>query len=227
MVIRINNSSIKAQLASYLSARNELEGGLYLDKEIIDALRGSNNSLQDFEKSISGCVKCEIGKSRTKFVFGDGNENADIVFIGEAPGHDEDLQGIPFVGRAGKLLDEILQDFGFTRKEVYICNILKCRPPGNRDPKPEEINNCEPYLWRQLELINPSMIVAVGRIAAQTLLKNETPIGKMRGTTFLYQGIPLFVIYHPAAVLRNPHFRENVNEDMKKIKAYYEKLMKE
>ena len=125
MVVRLNNPDIKTRLASYLSARSDLEGGLFLDKEIIKALDVSNDSLENYANSISGCVKCGIGKTRTKFVFGDGNENADIVFIGEAPGHDEDIQGVPFVGRAGKLLDEILLNFGFTRKEVYICNILK------------------------------------------------------------------------------------------------------
>ena len=184
MVEREHNSGIKDEIFAYLNARCELEGGLYLSEDIISGLSGTKRELANYRDSISGCVKCEIGKTRTKFVFGDGNPDAGIIFIGEAPGRDEDLQGVPFIGRAGKLLDEILSGFGFTRKEVYICNILKCRPPGNRDPNSEEIENCEPHLLRQLEIISPSMMVAVGRIAAQTLLKTDTPIGKMRGVKY-------------------------------------------
>lgn len=214
--------SIKEKFARYLEARRELEGGLYLQDETVKLLQEVFETLEAFGRRISGCQKCPLGKSRTNFVFGTGHSKAKMVMVGEAPGREEDLQGEPFVGRAGKLLDEILLSFGFRREEIYICNILKCRPPDNRDPSPEEITACEPYLWQQLELIKPRMIVALGRVAAQTMLKTTTPIGKMRTNTYLYQSIPFFVIYHPAAVLRNPGYRSAIDEDMKKIRAFYD-----
>lgn len=200
----------------------ELEGGLFLESLIADRIRKLLAALDEFEREIRECRKCQLGKSRTNFVFGDGSSRAEIVFIGEAPGRDEDLQGIPFVGRAGKLLDQILAGYGLSRKEVYICNILKCRPPGNRDPLPEEIEQCEPFLWKQLELISPRIIVALGSIAAQTLLKTTISIGRLRGNTYLYKNVPLIVTYHPAAVLRNPGLRRGIDEDMEKALSYFE-----
>lgn len=158
------------------------------------------------EARVSDCRLCDLHSSRTQTVFGVGNRNADWLIIGEAPGHDEDQQGEPFVGRAGQLLNAMLQAVGLQREQVYIANILKCRPPNNRDPKPEEVVCCEPYLLRQIELIRPRLILAVGRIAAQNLLNTQTPIGKLRGEVHRFRdtGIPLIATYHPAYLLRSP-----------------------
>jgi DNA polymerase len=149
-------------------------------------------------------------------VFGVGNRNADWLVIGEAPGKDEDLQGEPFVGRAGQLLNAMLQAIGLRREQVYIANILKCRPPDNRDPRPEEVECCEPYLLRQVELIAPKLILAVGRVAAQNLLKTDTPIGKLRGRVhdFRATGIPLIATYHPAYLLRSPMEKRKAWQDL-------------
>ena len=152
-------------------------------------------------------------------VFGVGNPRARVVFVGEAPGREEDEKGEPFVGEAGRLLDRILFAMGLTREEVYICNVEKCRPPGNRDPSPEEIAACEPFLKRQLAAIRPQLIVTLGRFAAQTLLREATPIGRLRGCWREYQGIPLMPTYHPAFLLRNPSGKREVWEDMKQVMA--------
>ncbi len=175
-----------------------------------------------FGFEISSCLKCSLGETRTNFVFGTGNRNAAVMFVGEAPGRDEDLQGEPFVGRAGGLLNQIIEAIGFTREEVYIGNILKCRPPGNRDPQPDEVAACEPHLHRQIELIQPVVICALGRIAAQTLLKTTASLGKLRERTHLYQDRPLVVTYHPAALLRNPNWKRPTWEDMKLLKKIHD-----
>ena len=158
------------------------------------------------EARVSDCRLCELHTSRTRTVFGVGNRSADWLVIGEAPGHDEDQQGEPFVGRAGQLLNAMLQAAGLRREQVYIANILKCRPPDNRDPKAEEVVCCEPYLLRQIELLQPRLILAVGRIAAQNLLNTQSPIGKLRGEVHRFRdtGIPLIATYHPAYLLRSP-----------------------
>jgi DNA polymerase len=169
-------------------------------------------------------MKCPLGKTRTKFVYGVGNARADIMFIGEAPGRDEDRQGEPFVGRAGKLLDKILDAMGYSRDEVYIANILKCRPPENRDPQPEEMKACMPYLLEQIRLIKPKFIVALGRIAAHGLLDTKTPLGKLRGRWHEFHGVPLLVTYHPAALLRSPQFKRPTWEDMQMLMAEYERI---
>jgi DNA polymerase len=161
-----------------------------------------SGSIDELNSQICECQKCVLGKSRTKFVFGVGNPKADIVLVGEAPGADEDAQGEPFVGRAGQLLNKILESVGFKREEVYICNILKCRPPGNRNPMPDEIEKCFPYLKFQIELINPKIIVALGKFAAETLLKIKDPLNKMRGKIHNYNGIKTMVTFHPAAFCR-------------------------
>ncbi|MCK5526639.1 MAG: uracil-DNA glycosylase, partial [Candidatus Latescibacteria bacterium] len=154
--------------------------------------------LDAFYDSIKDCQRCPLGKLRTHLVFGAGNPQADVMFIGEAPGREEDLQGKPFVGRAGQLLDKIIQAIQFTREQVYIANILKCRPPDNRDPEPEEIERCEPHLIRQIELIQPRIICALGRIAGQTLLKTSESLGNLREKVHQYHGVKLIVTYHPA-----------------------------
>ena len=179
------------------------------------------DTLETFCTSICDCQKCYLGSTRTNFVFGVGNPHADIIFVGEAPGEKEDLLGVPFVGRAGQLLDKILAAIDLRRDDVYICNILKCRPPNNRDPLPDEVELCEPYLKTQLSLINPKLIVALGRIAACTILKTKEPLKNLRNNTFKYEGIDLLVTYHPAALLRNPNFKQPAWEDFKLIRDRY------
>ena len=181
-------------------------------------------SLSEMNSAICECQKCALGSTRTKFVFGVGNPNADIVLIGEAPGADEDAQGVPFVGRAGQLLNKILEAIHFKREEVYICNILKCRPPNNREPQPEEVVQCEPYLWKQLELINPKIILCLGRISAQVLLKTTDSLTKLRENVHDYRGIPLLVTYHPAALLRNPNWKRPAWEDVQKLRKMYDEM---
>ena len=172
---------------------------------------GTNASINDLdlpslEQHVAQCQKCSLHQSRTQTVFGVGNPDADWMFVGEAPGGEEDRQGIPFVGRAGQLLTAILSALGLERDVVYIANVLKCRPPGNRDPDGEEVMRCEPYLYRQVELVNPKIIIAMGRFGAQSLLKTHESVGKLRGKKYSYSdtGIPLVVTYHPAYLLRSP-----------------------
>lgn len=170
----------------------------------------------ELQAQVAGCTLCELHSSRTQTVFGVGNRTADWLVIGEAPGKDEDQQGEPFVGRAGQLLNAMLQAIGLKRGQVYIANILKCRPPNNRDPKPEEVVCCEPYLLRQIELIKPGIILAVGRISAQNLLQTDTPIGKLRGRVHRFRdtGIPLVATYHPAYLLRSPVEKRKAWQDL-------------
>ena len=229
----MNRTEALKRFSAYLEARRELENGLFLDESIIERLKrlGHDHSIQletleQYEKRISNCTKCSLHKTRKNFVFGDGDSHADLVFIGEAPGNEEDLSGIPFVGPAGRLLDDIFHAVGIDRKKVYICNVLKCHPPGNRDPFPQEVKLCEPYLWRQLELIKPRMIVALGKVAANTLLKNNASLGAMRNVSYKYRGIPLVVTYHPGWLLRNSSKRPLVEEDMRRIKAQFLALLK-
>ena len=173
--------------------------------------------LEALRQQVAVCQNCELHQTRTQTVFGVGNPNADWLIIGEAPGADEDIQGEPFVGRAGKLLNNMLLAIGLQREQVFIANILKCRPPNNRDPRPEEVVACESYLRQQIDLIKPKMILAVGRIAAQNLLKVDTPIGKMRGKQYEFpdSDLPVFVTYHPAYLLRSPREKRKVWEDLK------------
>lgn len=172
------------------------------------------------------CTKCPLCKSRTQVVFGTGNPKAELMFIGEAPGADEDAQGLPFVGRAGQLLTKIIEAMGFKREDVYIANILKCRPPGNRPPKPEEIEQCEPYLLSQIDHIKPKMIVALGSFAAQTLLKTDKKISGLRGIFHDYHGVRLMPTFHPAYLLRNPNDKKLVWDDMKQVMAALNKPIK-
>ncbi len=183
------------------------------------------NTLDELYEEIHTCQRCPLGKTRTKFVFGKGNPNADLMLIGEAPGADEDKTGEPFVGRAGKLLTDILKAINFSRDEVYIANILKCRPPNNRDPLPSERETCMPYLMKQIELIKPKIILCLGRIAATTLLGTKLSLTKMRGEVYDFHGIKLMVTYHPAALLRNPHWKRPVWEDVQKLRKLYEEIV--
>jgi uracil-DNA glycosylase len=165
-----------------------------------------------------GCPRCRLATTRRHVVFGEGNEHAQVVVVGEAPGAEEDRTGRPFVGAAGKLLDLLLASVGFEREMVYICNVLKCRPPGNRNPEPDEVEACSPYLRRQLEMIRPRVILACGTFAAQTLLKTSLPIGRLRGGEHTVQGMPLVPTYHPAALLRNPGWVRATWEDLQRLR---------
>ena len=177
--------------------------------------------LDQFCNSISLCKECELGNTRNNFVFGTGDPNADLMLIGEAPGEKEDYEGEPFVGRAGKLLDKILRAINKNRKKgVYITNVLKCRPPNNRDPLPSEVSKCEPYLLKQITMIQPKLIVALGRISGKTLLKKDIPLKNMREMIHNYHGIPLKVTYHPAALLRNPNFKKYAWEDFQWVRDH-------
>lgn len=171
---------------------------------------------ESLEAAVSGCRACGLCETRTKTVFGVGDRRAELLVIGEAPGADEDRVGEPFVGRAGQLLDRMLAAIDLTRDRVYIANVLKCRPPGNRDPRPEEALQCEPYLMRQIELVNPRLILCVGRVAAQNLLRTETPVGRLRGRWLELgpRAIPLRVSYHPAYLLRSPEHKAKAWEDL-------------
>lgn len=175
----------------------------------------AGDTLPIIQAEVAGCQKCELAETRNKTVFGVGNPNARLCFLGEAPGADEDQQGEPFVGRAGQLLTRIIEACTLTRSDVYILNVLKCRPPGNRNPLPHEVTACRGYLDRQLALIRPEYICCLGTIAAQTLLETDTPIGRMRGKFFEYRGIQVMCTYHPAYLLRNPAAKKDVWEDMK------------
>ena len=192
-----------------------------------------NLFLEDFQKTrtlkelnakICNCQNCELGKTRTKFVFGVGNPNADAMLIGEAPGRDEDLQGEPFVGRAGKLLNDILKAVNFKREDVYIANILKCRPPNNRDPLPLEMETCIPYLHKQIDLIQPKVILCLGRVAANGLLDKKLSLGQLRENIYEFDGIKVIATYHPAALLRNPNWKRGCWEDVQKFRKLYDEL---
>jgi len=209
-------------LFRYLDQTRALYGNhIFLDVQTVKNSVQNTNDLKLFNSSICQCKKCPLGRTRINFVFGAGNPQADIVFVGEAPGEKEDLEGVPFVGRAGKLLDKILAAIELSRDDIYICNVLKCRPPKNRDPLPSEVDLCEPYLKTQLSLINPKLVVALGRIAACTILKTKEPLKNLRNQIFKYEGIDLLVTYHPAALLRNPNFKIPAWEDFKLIKEKY------
>jgi DNA polymerase len=172
--------------------------------------------LEIIRREVAACTRCaELAATRTQTVFGVGNINARLMFIGEAPGADEDRQGEPFVGKAGQLLTKIIEACRMKREEVYIANILKCRPPGNRNPEPDEVQNCRGYLDRQLAIIRPEFICCLGAIAAKSLLATEASIGRMRGRFYQYEGIPVLCTYHPAYLLRNPSAKRDVWEDMK------------
>lgn len=174
--------------------------------------------IESLARQVSECRRCPLWEGRTNTVFGSGSVDAGVVFIGEAPGKEEDIQGLPFVGRAGKLLTKMLASVGMSREEVYITNILKCRPPGNRDPNEEEARACEAYLRRQLELINPDLICALGRVAGQKLLKRNASLSMLRQGIHYYEDIRVLVTYHPAALLRNPNLKRDSWEDLKRMR---------
>ncbi len=192
-----------------------------------DYLSGPEGALRRQEQHLQGCPRCKLSQNRTTVVFGSGNPSAELVCIGEGPGADEDAQGKPFVGRAGQLLTKMLQSVGLDRdRDCYIANIVKCRPPGNRNPEPDEIAACEPFLRAQLATIQPKVILALGSFAAQTLLRTKEPIGKLRGRVFPYHSMILIPTFHPAFLLRNPgqEFRRQAWEDLKLAKREHDRL---
>ena len=175
-------------------------------------------NLEELKGYIGDCRRCKLHSGRTQVVFGVGNPNATLMFVGEGPGRDEDLQGEPFVGRAGQLLTDIItKGMGLRREDVYIANVVKCRPPQNRNPEPDEVASCEPFLKKQIELIRPKIIVALGKFAVQTLTQSKVPITRLRGNWHAYMGIKLMPTFHPAYLLRNPMDKKLVWEDIKKV----------
>jgi DNA polymerase len=225
--------SVIENTKQYLMQQTDLFGNIIYKeekKEEVTALPASDEawvkaeSLGELNKQICTCLKCPLGATRTNFVFGVGNPNADVMFVGEAPGADEDAKGEPFVGRAGQLLNKIIEAVEMKREDVYICNILKCRPPGNRDPQPTEMETCTPYLTKQIELVKPKFIICLGRISAQWLLQTNATLGSMREKVHDYHGVKLIVTYHPAALLRNPNWKYPAWEDMKMFKKLYDEM---
>jgi len=218
----------KEQIKAFVEEELEIFGGpLYMPETVQGkdmektSVSSETQNLEQFRSEIENCMNCPLGASRNQFVFGSGNPDADLMFVGEAPGEREDAEGIPFVGRAGKLLDDILKAIDLERDDVFIANVLKCRPPNNRDPNREEIETCEPYLLKQIELIKPKLLVALGRISATTLLRTKDSLTAMRGQVFDYHGTDMVVTYHPAALLRNPNWKRPAWEDFKKIRKMY------
>jgi DNA polymerase len=186
----------------------------------VDALPAPR-SLEEIRSELGDCQRCKLCSGRTNIVFGVGNPKAEVVFVGEGPGADEDAQGIPFVGKAGQLLTKMIEAMGFSRDDVYICNVVKCRPPGNRNPEPDEIDACQPFLRAQLGSIRPKVIVALGKCAAQVLLRDGTPITRLRGNWREYGGIPLMPTFHPAYLLRNPAEKRNAWLDLQKVMKFF------
>lgn len=177
-------------------------------------------TLQEVQNELGDCKRCKLHRTRQTIVFGEGNEKATLMFIGEGPGYDEDVQGRPFVGKAGQLLTKIIQSVNLQREKVYIANIIKCRPPQNRNPEPDEIQSCNPFLQKQIQVIQPKIICALGTFSAQTLLQTETKITALRGKFYDLEGIKVIPTYHPAFLLRNPDKKREVWEDMKKIAGW-------
>ena len=214
----------EASAAAYLRQQAEIYGmELPLDGKLLknppsNGNKATSKDLESFYNEIKECQLCSLGATRTKFVFGVGNPNADLMLIGEAPGRNEDLQGEPFVGRAGQLLDKILAAIKLSREEVYIANVLKCRPPNNRDPLKSESDTCQPYLKQQIELIKPKLILALGRVSGAWLLGEDLALKDMRNKSYIYNGIEMMVTYHPAALLRNPNWKRPCWEDMQKVR---------
>ncbi|PIS28975.1 MAG: uracil-DNA glycosylase [Candidatus Marinimicrobia bacterium CG08_land_8_20_14_0_20_45_22] len=225
-------SEFRKKLTDYFRQQGELYPSEYFFDKVPGILRSqtgiftvSETFLSDFrklEEEAKNCSACDLAQTRTNVVFGDGNPKAGLLFIGEAPGENEDLQGKAFVGRAGKLLDDLLKGIGLNRTHIYITNIIKCRPPGNRQPVQTEVNACIHFLLRQIELIQPRMIVCLGLVAAKSLLKFDLPLGRMRNQIFAFQGIDAMVTYHPAAILRNVNLMDAAREDFEKIKQIYQ-----
>jgi DNA polymerase len=214
-------ASAEAGLSPVASAEAGLSPVASAEGDLPPASTDSATALKELRAHIGDCTRCKLhGLGRRQVVFGVGNPEADLMFVGEAPGADEDLQGEPFVGRAGQLLTKIIEAIGLKRSDVYIANVIKCRPPGNRNPEPDEVATCEPFLSRQVDVIRPKVIVALGSFAAKALLRSDAPISRIRGRVFDYRGgAKLIPTFHPAFLLRSPERKRDVWEDMKKVRA--------
>jgi uracil-DNA glycosylase len=185
--------------------------------EAVDKI--ADDTLPKVREDLGECTRCKLHSTRHTIVFGDGNPKAELVFVGEGPGADEDAQGLPFVGRAGKLLTQMIEAMGLQRKDVYICNVVKCRPPGNRQPEEDEVSTCSPFLFRQIDVIAPKVIVCLGAVAAKTLLQTNRGISQFRGEWLEFRGRKLLATYHPAYLLRNPPAKSEVWKDLQKVMA--------
>lgn len=185
-----------------------------------EGARIDGDSLERIREDIGDCKRCRLCQQRNTIVFGSGNPRAQLVFVGEGPGRDEDIQGLPFVGRAGKLLTQMIEAMGLKRDDVYICNVVKCRPPENRAPEPDEMETCSPFLYRQLAVIQPRVVVCLGAIAFQALYGAKQSISRLRGQWLEFRGIPMMATYHPAYLLRNPNAKSEVWDDLKKVMAH-------
>lgn len=223
-VVRADPASVIGEhsVESPIDHATEATETIEMSMEQSTASWAATTTLTELNEQICTCMQCPLGHTRTNFVFGSGNPNADIMIVGEAPGADEDEQGLPFVGRAGQLLTKILEAISLPREEVYICNILKCRPPNNRKPLAGETDQCEPYLWKQIEIVKPKLILALGLTAANTLLKNKESMTNLRGKLHDYHGIRTLVTYHPAALLRNPEWKKYTWDDVKLLRNLYD-----
>jgi uracil-DNA glycosylase family 4 len=201
-----------------MTSPSSLLGGTEANLFSDDAAAYEAKSLEELRAAIGDCRRCKLWPGRTHLVFGVGNPNADVMFVGEGPGRDEDLKGEPFVGRAGQLLTDIItKGMGLRREDVYIANVVKCRPPENRNPEPDEVESCEPFLKKQIDLVRPKIVVALGKFAVQCLLQSKQPISRLRGNWHDYHGVKLMPTFHPAYLLRNPGDKKLVWEDIKKV----------
>jgi len=210
------NAPISAMNAKEESAANAVSQAVRTPVKLVG---NSEEVLLQIRAEIGDCTRCKLHRlGRKQIVFGVGNPEADLMFVGEAPGADEDIQGFPFVGRAGQLLTKIIEAIGLQRDDVYIANVIKCRPPENRNPEPDEVETCEPFLFQQIDSIQPKVIVALGTFAAKALLKTQDPISRLRGRAFDYRGATLIPTFHPAFLLRSPDRKRDVWEDMKKVR---------
>jgi uracil-DNA glycosylase len=226
---------LKEEVINALKVQSEIFGDVLFDEkenvmikrktEIIPDAFQTAKSLEELNNLICHCMKCELGDTRKNFVFGTGNPKAEVLILGEGPGAEEDEQGVPFVGRAGKLLTDILKAIKFERNDVYIANIVKCRPPGNRTPSPTEMEKCMPYLKKQIELVDPKLILCVGLTAAHGLLLNKDSLTSLRGKVFEYEGRKVMVTYHPAALLRNPNWKRGCWEDVQAFRKLYDEFV--
>jgi len=221
------NEDILELTKRYFTQQSEIYGtDIYIELATKSASAlDSGAGLPQLAEQAGACTACQLARTRTNVVFGVGNPQAKLMCIGEAPGYDEDQKGEPFVGKAGQLLNKILAAIGFGREEVYIANVLKCRPPNNRDPEPDEREQCLPFLHRQIELVNPVLILMLGRVAAQSLLNIDAPLSKLREQTHEWQGRKVVVTYHPAALLRNQQWRRSTWEDVQKLRKMYDEIV--
>jgi uracil-DNA glycosylase len=210
-----------AKLAATLAnAKSSILPGAAVVRSLFEATsKVAGDTLPIIREDLGDCTRCKLHKARNKIVFGDGSPKAELVFVGEGPGADEDAQGLPFVGRAGKLLTQMIEAMGLQRRDVYICNVVKCRPPGNRQPEPDEVEKCSPFLFRQLDVLQPKVIVCLGATAAQTLLETNRSISHFRGQWLDFRGYKMIATYHPAYLLRNPNAKGDVWKDLQKVMA--------